>query len=227
MPSDPGAPLKAVILNCTKKSPEVSNTEALIRKVVALMEAARRRERESSAWWTTPSPSAVESDHGTRRRVAGHPTRACGRPTSSSSAPPSGLGCGAPSHSSSSSGSTALRRGRPAHGPFPLYGKVAGVIVTGNEDGAHDAAATTHVQPRPPGAAWCRRTATATGSATRAQGRATSRPAATSTSNTNKTARYLAHNAVFMARLLREHPIPTDLNALIAEATAESRGRRL
>jgi len=37
---DPASPgLKAVILNCTlKKSPEVSNTEALIRKVVALMD---------------------------------------------------------------------------------------------------------------------------------------------------------------------------------------------
>ena len=28
-------------------------------------------------------------------------------------------------------------------GQFPLYNKVAGVVVTGNEDGAHDASATT------------------------------------------------------------------------------------
>ncbi len=39
---------------------------------------------------------------------------------------------------------------------------------------------------------------------------------------TKKTARYLAHNAVFFARLLKDHPIPTNLNALIAEAQAES-----
>ncbi len=31
----------------------------------------------------------------------------------------------------------------PATGQFPLYGKVAGVVVTGNEDGAHDAASNT------------------------------------------------------------------------------------
>jgi multimeric flavodoxin WrbA len=29
------------------------------------------------------------------------------------------------------------------HGQYPLYNTVAGVVVTGNEDGAHDAAATT------------------------------------------------------------------------------------
>ena len=28
-------------------------------------------------------------------------------------------------------------------GQFPLYNKVGGVVVTGNEDGAHDAAGTT------------------------------------------------------------------------------------
>ena len=40
---------------------------------------------------------------------------------------------------------------------------------------------------------------------------------------TNKTARYLAHNAVWMARLLKAHPIPTNLRQLVEEAAAVSR----
>ena len=39
---------------------------------------------------------------------------------------------------------------------------------------------------------------------------------------TNKTARYLAHNTVYFARLLKGNPIPTNLNSLIGEARAES-----
>jgi hypothetical protein len=35
---------------------------------------------------------------------------------------------------------------------------------------------------------------------------------------TNKTARYLAHNVVWMARLHKANPIPTNLRQLIAEA---------
>ena len=38
-----------------------------------------------------------------------------------------------------------------AVGQFPLYNKVGGVVVTGNEDGAHDAASTTALQPLAPG----------------------------------------------------------------------------
>lgn len=39
----------------------------------------------------------------------------------------------------------------------------------------------------------------------------------------NKTARYMAHNLVYMARLLRANPISTNLKQLIAEADAVSR----
>lgn len=76
-------------------------------------------------------------------------------------------------------------------GQFPRYGKVGGVIVPGNEDGAHEAAG-----PGPScidaGGDWHM--------------------------YTNKTARYLAHNTVYMARLLKDHSIPTNLKALTAEA---------
>jgi hypothetical protein len=40
---------------------------------------------------------------------------------------------------------------------------------------------------------------------------------------TNKTARYLANNLTYMARLLKSNPIPTRLSELIADAQAVSR----
>lgn len=68
--------------------------------------------------------------------------------------------------------------GDPATGRYPLYGKVAGVIVTGNEDGAHDVAANTRSSTSPTWAARSRPTSTATGWATPAPAPATSRQAA-------------------------------------------------
>jgi hypothetical protein len=38
-----------------------------------------------------------------------------------------------------------------------------------------------------------------------------------------KTARCLAHNVVWMARVLKAHPIPTNLRQLVEEAAAVSR----
>lgn len=40
---------------------------------------------------------------------------------------------------------------------------------------------------------------------------------------TNERARFMAHNLAYFARLLREHPIPTDLKALQDEASGVSR----
>ena len=39
---------------------------------------------------------------------------------------------------------------------------------------------------------------------------------------TNKMARYLVHNVVFLARLLKEHSAPTNLSELIGEAERAS-----
>jgi len=110
----------------------------------------------------------------------------------------------------------------PDTGQFPLYGKVAGVVVTGNEDGAHDAASTTlfnlsHlgcVVPPNADTYWV--------------GDAGPGPSYIEAGGdrhlyTNKTARYLAHNTVWMARLLRDNPIPTRLSDLIREAQDVSR----
>jgi hypothetical protein len=39
---------------------------------------------------------------------------------------------------------------------------------------------------------------------------------------TNKTARYMANNLVYMAKLMKANPIPTNLKQLIADAEAAS-----
>lgn len=43
-----------------------------------------------------------------------------------------------------------------------------------------------------------------------------------SLSRVMRTARYLAHNVVFFARLLKEHPIPTNLKELTGAAETVS-----
>jgi len=203
--------LKAVILNCTlKKSPEVSNTEALIRKVVDLM-APLGVESEIVRVIDYDIPFGVESDLGpgddwpqiyAKLKAADI------------------VIIGTPIVIERLDGS--YNDGDPVTGQFPLYGKVAGVVVTGNEDGAHDAAATTlfnlsHlgcVVPPNVDTYWV--------------GDAGPGPSYIEAGGdrhlyTNKTARYLAHNVAWMARLLKDNPIPTNLNALIAEAKMVSR----
>ena len=214
--------LKAVILNCTlKKSPAVSNTEALIDKVVDLM-APLGVESEIVRVVDFNVPFGVESDLGNGdqwpliyAKLKAADIVIIGTP----------IWFGV----RSAVAQLVIERldgsyddGDPVTGQFPLYGKVAGVIVTGNEDGAHDAAGTTlfnltHlgcVVPPNADTYWV--------------GDAGPGPSYIEAGGdkhlyTNKTARYLAHNVVWMARLLKANPIPTNLNALIAEAKTVSR----
>lgn len=106
-------------------------------------------------------------------------------------------------------------------GQFPLYGKVGGVVVTGNEDGAHDAAATTlynlgHlglVIPPNVDCYWV--------------GDAGPGPSYLDAGGplhvyTNRGARLLAYNTVFFAGLMREHKIPTNLNSVRQQAVEDS-----
>ena len=214
--------LKAVILNCTlKKSPAVSNTEALIDKVVSLMEPLGVAS-EVIRVVDYDIPFGVDSDMGEGdewpqiyARLKAADIVIIGTP----------IWFGV----RSAVAQLVIERldgsysdGDPVTGQFPLYGKVAGVIVTGNEDGAHDAAATTlfnlsHlgcVVPPNADTYWV--------------GDAGPGPSYIEAGGdrhlyTNKTARYLAHNVAFMARLLKQHPIPTNLNELIIEARKVSR----
>jgi multimeric flavodoxin WrbA len=103
-----------------------------------------------------------------------------------------------------------------------MYGKVAGVIITGNEDGAHNVAANTlfnlshlgftippnvdtyWLGPAGPGPSYI-----AAGGNKHLY--------------TNKTVRYMVDNLAFMAQVLKRNPIPTNLNQLIDDAKKESR----
>jgi multimeric flavodoxin WrbA len=109
----------------------------------------------------------------------------------------------------------------PETGQFPLYGKVAGVVVTGNEDGAHDAASNTlfnltHLGCTVPpnvDSYWV--------------GEAGPGPSYIEAQGerhlyTNKTCRYMVENLVWFAQLLKDNPIPTNLKELYEAAMAES-----
>ena len=96
------------------------------------------------------------------------------------------------------------------------------MVVTGNEDGAHDAAATTlfnlsHLGCTVPPNADCYWVGDA------GPGPSYIEAGGDRHLYTNKTARYLAHNVVYAARLLKANPYPTNLKQLIDEARSVSR----
>jgi len=213
--------LKALFLNCTlKKSPGVSNTEVLIRKIMGIMEPLGvdteivRVADFNVAFGVSSDEGEGDEWPGILKKVLDTDILVIGTP----------IWFGV----RSSVAQLVLERldgtynnGDPATGQFPLYNKVGGCVVTGNEDGAHNAAGTTlfnlshlgcvvppnsdcyWVGPAGPGPSYIE-----AGGAQHLY--------------TNKTARYLAHNTVFFARLLKANPVTTNLNDLIREAAAES-----
>ena len=213
--------LKALILNCTlKKSPTVSNTEALIRKVAGYMEPlgvgwelVRVIDHvvafgvSSDEGGTDEWPRILEKIKAADIIIIGMPIWFGVR---------------------SSVAQLVMERldgtydeSDPVTGQFPLYGKVAGCIVTGNEDGAHDCAANTlfnlsHLGCTVPPNCDCYWVGDA------GPGPSYIEAGGERHMYTNKTARYLAHNVVYFARLLKDNPIPTNLNQLIEEARLES-----
>jgi multimeric flavodoxin WrbA len=214
--------LKAIFLNCTlKKSPEISNTQALIDKAITLFEengvdcevirmvdhyipfGISSKEDGKDEW-----PEILEKIKKSEILVIGSPIWFGVR---------------------SSVAQLVLERldgsymeTDPDTGQFPMYGKVAGVIVTGNEDGAHNVAAHTlfnlshlgftippnvdtyWLGPAGPGPSYIE-----------AKG--------DKHLYTNKTVRFMVDNLVFMANLIKHNPIPTNLKKLIEEAKKESR----
>lgn len=134
--------LKAVLLNCTiKKSPAVSNTQALMDKVIEILESQDVR-CESVRVVDYNVPFGVSSDEGDGDEwplildkllaadiiIVGTPIWFGVR---------------------SSVCQMVIERLDGTYnstnhvGQYPLYNKVGGVVVTGNEDGAHDAASNT------------------------------------------------------------------------------------
>ncbi len=213
--------LKALVLNCTiKKSPETSHTEALIKKVTGLMEPLGvTSEIIRPVDYNIPFSVATNAGPGDDwpsilQKIVDSDILIIGTP----------IWFGV----RSSVTQLVMERldgsyadGNPETGQFPLYNKVAGVIVTGNEDGAHDAASTTlfnltHLGCIVPPNADCYWVGDA------GPGPSYIDAGGDRHMYTNKTARYLAHNVLYMAHLIKKHPIPTNLKKLIEEAKAVS-----
>jgi len=214
--------LRSIILNCSlKKSPETSNTQALIAKVAALLRELDV-ECEVLRMADYNVPFGVTSDEGEGddwpeilERIRRSDIIIIGTP----------IWFGV----RSSIAQLVIERLDGTYneadgdtGQYPLYGKVAGVIVTGNEDGAHHAASTTlfnlsHLGCTIPPNADCYWVGEA------GPGPSYIEAGGDRHLYTNKTARFMAHNLAYMARLLKEHPIPTNLKELQEEAKQLSR----
>lgn len=106
-------------------------------------------------------------------------------------------------------------------GQYPLYNKVGATIVTGNEDGAHNVAANTLFNLTHLGAT------IAPNSDSYWVGDAGPGPSYIEIGQdhlyTNRTIMYMVHNTVFMADLLKNNPIPTNLKELDEQAKSISK----
>lgn len=209
--------ISCVALNCTlKKSPEVSHTEALLGKVLGLMDRLEVRS-EIIRVVDFNIPFGVSSDMGAGDEWVGiyQKIRACdifiiGTP----------IWMGV----RSAVCQLVIERldgsyddGDAKTGQFPLYNKAGGVVVTGNEDGAHSAAETTLFNLSHFG---CTIAANSDCYWVGDAGPGASYLDADGDHHvyTNKTARWMAHNLVHIARLLKQSPYPTNLRALAQDA---------
>jgi multimeric flavodoxin WrbA len=98
-------------------------------------------------------------------------------------------------------------------GQYPLYNTVGGVVVTGNEDGAHDCASNTlfnlsHLGCTIPPNADTYWLGNAGPGPSYIEAKGWNHP------YTQKTTMWMAHNVVHMARMLKEHPIPAEGNTV-------------
>jgi len=214
-------PLKVIMLNCTlKKSPAPSHTEALMENVAQLYRQQKAavelirvvdynipfgissNEGKGDAW-----PKILKKIKASDIIIIGMPIWFGVR---------------------SSVTQMIIERldgtyeeGDTKTGQFPLYNKVGGAIVTGNEDGAHDCLATTlfnlsHLGCAIPPNADCYWVGPA------GPGPSYIDAGGDKHMYTNKTARFMVHNTIHLAKTLKKYPIKTNLNKLIKEARAVS-----
>jgi multimeric flavodoxin WrbA len=207
--------LKAVFLNCTlRRSPETSNTEALARKVIDWFDSMDV-ESEIIRIVDYKVPTGVSSDEGDGDewpmildRIKGSDILVIATP----------IWFG---HRSSVAQLVIERldgtyNERNEVGQYPLYNKVGGVVVTGNEDGAHAAAESTlfnlsHLGCTIP-----------PNSDTYWVGDAGPGPSYLEAGGENhpytqRTTRWMAHNLVHVARMLKASPIPPEGNTFEEE----------
>jgi multimeric flavodoxin WrbA len=208
--------VSALFLNCTlKPGPEVSNTQALIDKVAALM-TRQGASCETVRIADLSVGTGISSDLGPED---GWPdvlekVRACDI-----------LVIGTPiwlGHMSSICQRVIERLDDtysaydPDNGQFPLYNKVGAVIVTGNEDGAQSTSSEVLYALQSFGCI------IAPNSDVYWVGDAGAGPSYIAAGAerhfyTNKCAAWMAYNTTWMARLLRENPCSTNLLELAAE----------
>ncbi len=214
--------MKAIFLNCTlKKSPEQSNTDALIAQSKELFAAAgvdteiirvadkavkfgiSADEGEGDEW-----PQILKKIKEAEILIIGTPIW-LGKMSSICTMVMERI-----------DGSTSDTD--PDTGQTPFYNKVAGVLITGNEDGAKHVASQvfyglTHsgfTVPPNTEAYWV--------------GDAGPGPSYIEAGGkqhlfTNKNLRYAVHNLIGMAKILKSSPIKTNLKALEEEAKAVSK----
>ncbi|HSH59375.1 MAG TPA: flavodoxin family protein [Acidimicrobiales bacterium] len=207
--------LRAVLLNCTlKKSPAVSNTEALMGKVVewfdtmyvesevvrmvdyAVAFGVTSDEGDGDEW-----PAVLEKIKAADIIVVGTPIWFGVR------------GSVAQMVMERLDGTYAETN---EVGQYPLYNKVGGVVVTGNEDGAHAAAETTlfnltHLGCTVPPNADTYWVGDAGPGPSYIEAGGDDHP------YTQRTTRWMAHNLVHMARILKANPIPAEGNTFADE----------
>lgn len=211
----------ALFLNCTlKKSPEVSNTAALVDKVAGFMEELGatteviRVVDHAIAFGVGSDMGAGDEWPAVLERV-----KACDILVI---ATPIWFGVrGSVSQMVMERLDGTYAEADRATGRYPLYGTVAGCIVTGNEDGAHDVCANTlfnltHLGCVVPPNVDCYWVGDA--------GPGPSYIAAHGDRHryTNRTALYMAHNLVWMAGVLAANPCPTNLHELDERAAGLS-----
>jgi multimeric flavodoxin WrbA len=203
---DYGSGLTALGLNCTlKKSPETSNTEALMSRVMDLM-SDHGAETEILRPVDYEIPFGVTSDEGDGdewpqilAKIKAADILLMGMP----------IWFGV----RSSVMQMVIERLDGTYdeinenGQYPLYNKVAGVVVTGNEDGAHASAETTLFNLTHLGCA------VPPNADTYWVGEAGPGPSYLDAGGpehpyTQRTSSWCAHNLLHMAVILRDHPIP-------------------
>ena len=204
--------LKAVLLNCTlKKSPAVSNTQALMDIVIGNLKGLDV-ECETIRIVDHNIPFGVSSDEGDGddwprilEKILGAEILIIGMP----------IWFGV----RSSVAQLVIERLDGTYndtnevGQYPLYNTVGGVVVTGNEDGAHDCSATTlfnlsHLGCTIPPNADTYWVGEAGPGPSFIEANGENHP------YTRKTAGWMAHNVVHLARMLKENPIPAEGNTV-------------
>ncbi len=111
----------------------------------------------------------------------------------------------------------------PQNGQYVTYNKVAGVLITGNEDGAHSVAAQVlwamhefgFTIPPNVNSYWV-------GEA--GPGPSYIEAGGEKSAYTNKTLKFMVYNTTWFAKLLKDNPIPTNLKELSEKAKQESEG---